>query len=157
MGYVDALHMRDLLLKPSCSCWNLRSLVNLQHLNKSPEETEVLQTVIFELRNFWKLLEIRGKPWNYFPWNSISINAALGHSKPIYVMIITVACYTVACLSPNLDSHLKIRWNCVKTYKNETKLCQAVKKNADQIFILCIFVNISVIMLKSVKVNVKVY
>ena len=114
--------------------------------------------VIFELGNFWKLLEIRGKPWNNFPQSSISINAALGHSKPIYIVIMTVACYTVACLSPNLYSHLKIKWNCVKTYKNETKLCQAVKKkkkNANQISILCIFLSISVITLNLLKLMLK--
>ena len=88
--------------------------------------------------------------------SGILINAALGHSKPIYVIIITVACYTVVCLSTNLYSHLKIKGNCVKTYKNKTKLCQAVRKNADQVFILWIFVRISVIILKFVKINVKV-
>ena len=44
----------------------------------------------------------------------------------------------------------------MKTYKNKTKLRQAVKKNVYQVFILCTFVRISVIMLKFVKVNVKV-
>ena len=88
--------------------------------------------------------------------SGISINAALGHSNPIYVVIITVAGYSVACLGTNLYSHLRMKWNCAKTYKKQTKLCQAVKKSADQVFTLCIFLRISVIMLKFIKVNVKV-
>ena len=44
----------------------------------------------------------------------------------------------------------------MKTYKNKTKLRQAVKKNVYQVFILCTFVRISVIILKFVKVNAKV-
>ena len=43
MGYAGALHVRDSQLKPSCSRWNLQSLVNPQHLSKVPDEIEVLQ------------------------------------------------------------------------------------------------------------------
>ena len=47
-------------------------------------------------------------------------------------------------------------WNCLKKHKSKIKKCQAIKENADGIFILCIFVSISIIMLKFVKFNVKV-
>ena len=94
MGYASALHVQNLQLKPLCRRWNLLSLVNLQYLSKSPDETEVLHTKLFSSYEISEnLLEIRGKPWNNFPWNSITINAALGHSKPIYIMIITVTYY----------------------------------------------------------------
>ena len=50
MGYAGVLHVQDSRLKLPCSRWNLRPLVNPQHLSKSPDEIEVFNLkVIFEL------------------------------------------------------------------------------------------------------------
>ena len=42
MCYANVLHVRGSQLKPSCSCWNLQSLVNPKHLSKLPDEIKVL-------------------------------------------------------------------------------------------------------------------
>ena len=65
MGYAGALHVRDSQLKPSCTRWNLRSLViNPQHLSKLADEIEVLQPKSYFrakklLKSCWKFVESR--------------------------------------------------------------------------------------------------
>ena len=71
-GYAGALHVPDSQLKPSCSRWNFRFLVNPQNLSKSPNEIEVLQTkVACELRNTWKVIRNSWKAAKYFSGKQI--------------------------------------------------------------------------------------
>ena len=54
------------------------------------------------------------------------INANMRHSTLIYLALKNVAC---KLLSANLYSHIKMKLNCVKTCKNEAKLCKGGEKN----------------------------